>query len=187
MGTILKSAWPFAVTSALGILLTNTDILIISWMRTAVDVGVYSAAIRIVQLLYLAPGIIATTTLPVFSRLAKRDPTGFRLALERTVSLVFLISIPISLGGAILSSGIIRLIFGPAYVAGSIAFSILMLSLAFDYSGGIIGNAVFAYDHQKSLIVCSVIGGVGNVVFDLLLIPRWGMDGSAVATLSRRY
>jgi O-antigen/teichoic acid export membrane protein len=183
MGAILKTAWPFAVTSALGALLTNTDILVISWMRTAVDVGVYSAAIRIIQLLYLAPAIISTTTLPIFSRLAKRDPLGFRFALERTVSLVFLISVPISLGGAILSSGIIRLVFGPAYVAGSVAFSILMLSLAFDYAGGIIGNAVFAYDHQRSLIVCSIIGGVGNVVFDLLFIPRWGMNGSAVATL----
>lgn len=152
-------------------------------MRTAVDVGVYSAAIRIVQLLYLVPGIISTTTLPIFSRLAKRDPTAFRLALERTVSLIFLISVPISLGGAILSSGIMRLVFGPVYVAGSIAFSILMLSLSFDYAGSVIGNAVFAYDHQKSLIICSVLGGVGNLVFDLLLIPRWGMNGSAVATL----
>ncbi|MGB7957877.1 MAG: oligosaccharide flippase family protein [Minisyncoccia bacterium] len=183
MGAILRTAWPFAVTSALGALLTSTDIIVISWMRTAVDVGVYSAAIRIVQLLYLVPGIISTTTLPIFSRLAKRDPTAFRLALERTVSLIFLISVPISLGGAILSSGIMRLVFGPVYVAGSIAFSILMLSLSFDYAGSVIGNAVFAYDHQKSLIICSVLGGVGNLVFDLLLIPRWGMNGSAVATL----
>ena len=183
MVAILKTAWPFAITGALGILFTNTDILIISWMRTAAEVGIYSAAIRIVQVLYIVPAIIQLSTLPILSRLAKHDSQKFRFALERTVSLIFLISIPLSLGGAILGRGIMQLVFGSAYAAGGAAFSILMLSLSFDYAGGIIANAVFAYDHQKSLIVFSAIGGVGNVILDLLLIPHWGMAGSAVATL----
>ncbi len=183
MIAILKTAWPFAITGALGILLTNTDILIISWMRTAAEVGIYSAAIRIVQVLYLVPGIIQVSTLPLFARLAKRDPEKFRSVLERTVSLIFLISIPVSLGGAILGSGIMRLVFGSAYIAGGATLSILMFTLSFDYAGGIISNGIFAYDHQKSLIISSVIGGFGNVLFDLLFIPHWGMVGSAAATL----
>jgi O-antigen/teichoic acid export membrane protein len=183
MVAILKTAWPFAVTGALGILLTNTDILIISWMRSATEVGIYSAAIRIVQVLYIVPGIIQLSTLPIFARLAKQDPLKFRLSLERVVSFIFLISLPISLGGVILGSGIMRVVFGPAYMVGGVAFSILMLSLSFDYAGNIISNGIFAYDHQKSLIVASAIGGFGNVLFDLLLIPHWGMAGSAVATL----
>jgi PST family polysaccharide transporter len=183
MIAIMKTAWPFAITGALGILLTNTDILIISWMRTAAEVGIYSAAIRIVQILYLVPMIIQVSTLPILSRLAKRDPLKFRVALERTVSFIFFLSIPFSLGGAILGSGIMRFVFGSAYVAGGIAFSILMLGLSFDFAATIIASAIFAYDHQKSLIICSVLGGVGNVLFDLLLIPHLGMAGSAVATL----
>ena len=95
----------------------------------------------------------------------------------------FLISIPISLGGAILGKRDHAARFGAAYIAGGTAFSILMLTLSFDYAGFVISNAIFAYDHQKSLIVSSVIGGLGNVLFDLLLIPHWGMAGSAVATL----
>ena len=58
-----------------------------------------------------------------------------------------------------------------------------MLTLSFDYAAVVISGAIFAHDHQKSLIISSVIGGVGNVLFDLLLIPHWGMAGSAVATL----
>ena len=58
-----------------------------------------------------------------------------------------------------------------------------MFTLSFDYAGGIISNGIFAYDHQKSLIISSVIGGFGNVLFDLLFIPHWGMVGSAAATL----
>ena len=106
---ILKTAWPFAITSALGILFTNTDILIISWMRSAAEVGIYAAAIRIIQVLYIVPAIICSSTLPLLARLAKHDPIKFRFALERAISLIFLLSVPISLGGAILGGGIMQL------------------------------------------------------------------------------
>jgi O-antigen/teichoic acid export membrane protein len=183
MGIILKSAWPFAIISALGVLLTSSDILIISWMKSASDVGIYSAGIRIIQLLYIIPTIIQLSTLPILSRLTKGDPGKFRLAFEKIFSLVFLVSLPISLGGAILGAQIMGLVFGNAYVVGGMALSILMLGISIDYAGGVISNSVFVRDHQKSLITCTAIAGVANILFDLLLIPRWGMAGSAMATL----
>jgi O-antigen/teichoic acid export membrane protein len=167
----------------LGILFTNTDILIISWVKNASDVGVYSAVIRIIQLLYLIPMVIQMSTLPIFSRLAKNNPEKFRFVLERVISLIFLISIPLSFGGAILGGEIMGLVFGSAYIVGGLAFSILMLSMSYDYTGAIIGNAIFSYNHQKNLIVSSAIGGISNVLLDLLFIHHWGIVGSAVATL----
>lgn len=180
---ILESAWPFAVTGALGLLFTNTDILIISWIKTASDVGVYSAAIRIVQVLYLVPGVIQVSTLPLFSRLARHDDKKFRLTLEQTVALVLFASIPMAIGGFILGTSIMTFIFGSAFASGGLAFKILMITLLFDFPGSVIVNAIFVYSNQKSLIVTSAIGGVSNVLFDILFIPRWGMTGSACATL----
>lgn len=179
----LQSAWPFAITGALGLLFTNTDILIISWMKTASDVGIYSAAIRIIQILYLVPGIVQMSTLPVFSRLAGRDNAAMRRALERTIGIVFLASIPLTVGGIILGTQIVSFIFGNNFAPGAPAFKILMVTLLVDFPGSIIVNAIFAYAHQKSLIVTSAIGGISNVLFDLLLIPQFGMTGSAIATL----
>jgi O-antigen/teichoic acid export membrane protein len=183
VGPIIRSAWPFAVIGALGLLLTNTDILIISWMRSASDVGVYSAVIRIVQMLYLVPGIIQTATLPVFSRLAKKDNEKFRSVFERTLGFIFLASAPLALGGVILGTQVMGIIFGPAYRAGGMALKVLMVSMLFDFPASIIAAAVFAYDHQKGLIISSTIAGVANVLFDVLLIPRFGITGSAFATL----
>ena len=183
MMAIMKTAWPFAVTGALGILLTNTDILIISWMRSASEVGIYSAAIRIVQVLYLVPGVVQMSTMPLLARLAKNDNRRFRAVLERTLALIFLLSIPLSLGGIILGTPIMQLVFGAGYAVGGLALSILMLNLSFDYAGSVIAGGIFAYDHQKNLIISSAIAGIGNVLLDLILIPRWGITGSAFATL----
>ena len=179
---ILQSAWPFAITGALGILLTNTDILIISWMRTASDVGIYSAALRIIQTLYLVPVVFQFSVLPLFSRLAETDNPRFRAALERIIGTLFIISVPLAVGSFILGTEIMGFVFGPAYAMGGLAFKILMLTMLVDFPAAIIANAIFAYNHQKSLIATSAIGGLSNVFFDILLIPYFGITGSAIAT-----
>ncbi len=66
---------------------------------------------------------------------------------------------------------------------GRASFKLLSATLFFDFAAAIVINALFAYEHQKSLIVSSALGGVVNVGLDLALIPFFGMAGSAVATL----
>lgn len=181
---VLRSAWPFAITGALGALLTNADILIISWLLNASDVGIYSSVIRIIQLLYLIPTVIVQySIIPVFARFARKDDARFRQALERILAFVFSISIPLALGGLVLGTQIMVLIFGAAYGPGGWSLRILMLTMLADYPAAIISSAIFAYEHQKSLIITSSIAGFSNVALDLLLIPRYGIVGSAVATL----
>lgn len=180
---IVQSAWPFAIVGALGLLLTNTDILIISWMRDASDVGIYSAGIRIIQVLYLVPGVLQISTMPLFSRLANVDNKKFRAAFERIVSVLFVASIPLAIGGIVVGTQVLSLIFGSAFAPGGPAFKLLMVTMIVDFPGSIIAAAIFTYGHQKSLIITSAVGGVSNVLLDLLLIPRFGMTGSAVGTL----
>ena len=181
---IVTSAWPFAVTGGLGFLLTNADVLIISWLKTASDVGIYGAAIRIIQIFYLVPMIFQFSTLPLLARLAaNRDTEKFRNALERVVSVIFVASIPLAIGGFVVGTEVMRLVFGAAYASGGLSLKILMLTMLVDFPAAVISNAIFAYDHQKSLIVASAIGGVGNVILDIALIPHFGIAGSAIATL----
>ncbi len=180
---IISSAWPFAITGALGVLLTNADILIISWLRTASELGIYAAAVRIIQVLYLVPMIFQFSTLPLLSRLAENDNERFRAGLERTIGFVFLASVPMAIGGLIIGTQFMSLLFGSAYAGGGLSFKILMIALLFDYPATIIGAAVFAYNHQRSLITAAAIGGIANVGLDLIFIPLWGIAGSATATL----
>jgi O-antigen/teichoic acid export membrane protein len=183
IGPILNAAWPFAITGALGTLLTSADILIISWMKTSSDVGIYSAVIRIIQVLYLIPVVIQYSALPLFARLAHKDNPGFRAVFERIVGVIFVASVPLAVGGAILGAEIMHLVFGAAYLGGGLSFRILIVGMMFDFPTVVISSAIFAYNHQRSLIITSIIGGATNVLFDLLLIPRFGITGSAVATL----
>jgi O-antigen/teichoic acid export membrane protein len=184
MRPLFTAAWPFAISGLLGALLLNTDIILIGWFRSATDVGLYSAAQRIIQVLYIIPSILAMSVLPLFSRLANQSDTArHRSVFEQTMSLALLVAIPAAVGGFLLGLPIMQLVFGGEYVPATASFKILMLTMAVDFPAVILANAIFSFNRQKSLILYAAIGGIGNVVFDLLLIPRYGITGSAFATL----
>ncbi|PIR87418.1 MAG: hypothetical protein COU11_00625 [Candidatus Harrisonbacteria bacterium CG10_big_fil_rev_8_21_14_0_10_49_15] len=180
---ILTLAWPFAISGLLGGLMLNTDILMLGWYTSAEDVGLYSAAQRIIQILYILPAILAASILPIFARLAAGDKEKFRRVFERVASIILLAAIPIAVGGAILNKEIITLIFGFPFLAAAIPFALLSLTILADYPSVILSNAIFSYNKHRKLVVFAAIGGFGNVVLNFLLIPRYGIIGCAIATL----
>lgn len=181
--SILYSSWPIAISGVLGSLMINTDIILIGFFKSAESVGFYSAAQRPIQLLYLFPSIIATSIFPALARLANKENLKIRQILERTISISLLAALPISIGGAILGRDLINLVFGAGYEPAVLSFQILLLTILVNFPALILINAIFAYNRQKSLVALSAIGGVSNVILDLIFIPPFGITGSAAATL----
>src|SRR3989344_4062253 len=91
---ILSSAWPFAISGVLGVLMVNTDILIIGFLGSAEQVGFYSVAVRIVQILYIFSAVAASSSLPIFSRFVKNEKEKIRGALENMLKFAFSFSLP---------------------------------------------------------------------------------------------
>ncbi len=180
---ILSSAWPFAISGVLGLLLLNTDILIIGMFRKAQDVGFYSAAVRVIQLLYIFAGTVAQSSLPIFSRFVKEEKARIRTAIQNILRFALSFSFVVAFSGIAGGREIITLLFGSEYLPATLSFQILLLTFAFSFVAVILNNVVFVYDKQKILIIYAAIGGLTNVALDLLLIPPYGISGSAVATL----
>ncbi len=180
---LITSAWPFALAGLLGGLMVNTDVLIIGWMRPAEDVGFYSAAQRIVLLLYILPSILSTSSFPLLSRLAgEGNHVRARAVLEKTLSLSFLLAFPITIGGILLGSHFVSFIFGSSFVPATRAMQVLLLTVPLNFAAIILSNAVFAYNQQKKLMIYAAVGGTLNIILDFVLIPHWGIAGASAAT-----
>jgi O-antigen/teichoic acid export membrane protein len=184
---IFSASWPFAISGLLGSLMINTDILMIGWLSSASEVGLYSAAHRIIQLLYILPSILAISILPTFSRFALSDPAKMRRGLEHVLVFCFLVSLPIVVGGIIIAPEIISTVFGSSYAPATLSFILLLITILADFPAVILSNAVFAFGRQRSLMFYALLGGLMNVAFDLILIPKYGIAGSALATLIAQF
>ncbi len=180
---LLSAAWPFALLGLLGSIMLNTDIIMLGWLRTETEIGYYSSAQKIIFTLYILPTLIGAAAFPTWTRLANKDKMAFADLLEKALKTVFLIAVPITIGGLIIGSEVMDLFFGAEYQPAALTFQILLLSLAINYPAAILGNALFAYNQQRHFILYGGIGALANVTLNFLLIPVWGIAGAAVATV----
>src|SRR3989344_2067682 len=180
---ILATAWPFGLLGLMGVINLNTDIVMLGWIRTAEEVGYYSAAQKIIQLLYILPAVFASGVFPALSRIVQNDRLSAKKLLRKTVM--------ISMSAAVIFSAIgifgadlgVETLFGKEYLPAVSALQILMATLLVVYPSTLLGNAIFAYDHQKSFVWLVLAAIFGNIFFNILLIPNWGIEGAAVSTL----
>ena len=180
---IIYTAWPFALLGMLTGIILNTDIIMLGWLRDAKDIGFYSVAQKIILVLYTLPALIATSSFPAFTRLAGKDKEAFSDLIVKSLKAIFMLSLPLTIGGVIVGFDLIDLIFGSTYHASVTTFQILLFSLVINFPITIIGNALFAYNKQNEFIKYSALAAGSNIAFNFLLIPIWGIEGAAISTI----
>lgn len=180
---ILRSAWPFALTGFFSAFLLYTDSLMLGWMKSSSDVGLYAAAQRPIQLLWALPTILAFSAFPVMSRLSKESNQRFGSFLGQAISASLILALPLTMGSLILGQRIVTFMYGSAYIASTSAFQYLSLSFLTVFPSVIIGYAIFSHDMQKRFIIFNAGGAVINIILNAILIPKYGAPGAAIATI----
>lgn len=183
LGPLFNAAWPFGLVGVLGAVMINTDTIMIGWMQNATQVGFYSAAQKPILLLYILPSLIAGAFFPSLSRFAHKEKEKFKSLLESGLTFVFLLSIPFAVGIFLTADKLTYLFYGAEYEPAILTLKILSITVLSAYPASLIGNSIFAYNLQKILVAYSAIGALGNIFFNYLLIPVWGINGAAIATL----
>lgn len=181
--TILAKAVPFSLAGLLGALMLNTDTVILGYFVTATAMGLYSAAQRPVMVLFAIPSILSTAIFPSMARLAKESAERFGKVLETALTASFLLSLPIFAGGAILATDFIRVLFGVEYIGGAPTFAVILFTIILAFPQAFLINGIFAFGEQKKFIRFIIVGVLGNAILDILFIPRFGIIGSAYATV----
>jgi O-antigen/teichoic acid export membrane protein len=181
---IISAALPLALLGALGVFMVNVDLLMIGWWRTPEEVGFYSAGHRIVQLLYTLAAIFASSIFPALSRMVRAGASEkITFFMERSVVSVLAVAFPLTLGSVVIGSSLISFVYGIEYLPGAFTFQILSLTFFLHFVWVLIVNLIFAYDKQKSVVPYLVGAIVLNLALNALLIPRYGIEGSALGTV----
>ncbi len=78
---------------------------------------------------------------------------------------------------------VVKLLFGVAYAEASTVLAIHIWAGVFVALGVASGGWLTAENLQKYSFYRTVIGGLANVILNFLLIPKYGINGAAVATV----
>lgn len=186
--TILKSLvsdgkWTFC--SAIAIALTSgAAILLLKSMTSSLETGIYAGAFRIALILQFIPSVICKSFLPVIANLHDSSDKIELGGLEKELfRLLWLFGYSAALFFLVAGDWIVPFILGEEYRASSTPLKILAVMLI-PLSVGAARTVYFAKDRAyKKLLVADVSGAALTVILGFLLIPRYGANGAALASL----
>ncbi|MFB6081540.1 MAG: flippase [Halanaeroarchaeum sp.] len=180
---LLRFSAPLVVTAAMSFVLGDVDTFMLGYFADTGAVGVYNVIYPISQLLTMALGAIGFMFMPVISSL---DAEGATAEMHRTYQVVtkwvFMATLPVFLVVALFPTMTITVTFGGEYAVGAAALSVLAVAYFSHAIAGPNANVLTAIGNTRTIMWDNVAIATLNVVLNLVLIPRYGYYGAAVAT-----
>jgi O-antigen/teichoic acid export membrane protein len=178
----LLAALPFAVSNLMWSMYYQVDTALLSGLSTPRDTGIYGALYRFVDLVQVIPRLLIVVAFPVMAVDWLRNRGRFHRLYRSLRSVITCAALPVLFVLAGWSAPIIRLVFGPAYVEGARALSWIMLGNYFAFHSLLMVQASQAAGRERALAAGLTLTVAINVVLNVLLIPRLGFRGAALAT-----
>ncbi|HHS83951.1 MAG TPA: flippase, partial [Gammaproteobacteria bacterium] len=176
-------AAPLALLAGLQIINTRVDIIMLGAMRGAAEVAVYNV---VSQGAMLASFVLVAATGVISPLVARMYAQGELQQLQRLVTAssraIFFATLPIA-GGMLLFGEPFLSLFGEQYVNGYYALLILLTGQVFNTAFGAVGVLLTMTNHGNLAAKGAAISVVANIILNGVLIPVWGVEGAATASM----
>jgi O-antigen/teichoic acid export membrane protein len=180
---VFRTSLPMFLSSALYLVVSQTDVVMLGAMTKPEDVGVYIIMMKLglgVNFILMSINMVLG---PKFAELYSRDDMqGLISVAQKSSKLIFyctapFLSILIVFGKPILG------FFGEDFIGGYTALIFIALGQFVNSICGSVGYFMNMTGHQKIFCRIVFLGALLNIVLNLLLIPRYGITGAAIASL----
>lgn len=182
IGTLLGYSIPQSLTLMVFRLVQWMDILMLSWLGTLEQVGLYRVAVSIALIGSLPMVAITTTLSPYIAELAYvKELDRLNRILHQVTRWLFILIVPIYLVMLLLPDLCLE-VFGPGYEASRASLIVLLAGQAFH----MVTSPTTRMIPMAGYAVLNLVNGVAalalNATLCWLFIPTWGSVGAALAT-----
>ncbi|MFU0823645.1 MAG: Teichuronic acid biosynthesis protein TuaB [Clostridium sp.] len=181
---LILNSLPFLLSALLSLINGNIDSIIIGFMRTDGELGLYSSAYKVIYFLINLIAIIFTPFFPILIELFHNNKLReLKDTIDNLWKIIVMIAYPMLIGGILLSQQIIVLLFGEEFKEGYMVFSILLIYAFILFLRENYGYSLNAWNREKSYLKTVTISAVTNAVLNLMLIPAYGINAAAITTV----
>ncbi len=159
--------------------------LMLGRMSTQADLGNFGQADKIVKFVLAVVTATGTVMLPhVANKFAKGDIKGVRNSLYSSFNFVSAIAIPMMFGLMAIAKKFGPWFLGNGFVlSGSVMFIEAPIIVFIAWSNVTGTQYLMPINRVRDYTTSVTIGAVSNIVFNFLLIGKWGANGAALATV----
>lgn len=180
---LLKDSWPLMLSGIAVMTYMKIDQIMLGQMAGEEAVGIYSAAVRISEVWYFIPMTIVASVFPAILEVKKRSEEQYYRRLQHLYDLMVWLAVAVALPMTFLSTPIVTFLFGEAFAASGPVLAIHIWAAVFVFLGVASGKWFVAENRQALSFQRAMIGLAVNVVLNFLLIPGFGPNGAAIATV----
>lgn len=179
---LLQQSWPVILTGMAIIIYMRIDMVMLKFMQGDVAVGLYATAARISEVWYFIPSAIVSSVAPAIIR-SKDNPKIYYDRIGRLFSLMSLIALVIGCGIALSAHWIIHVLYTDDFRGAAPVLAVHIWASIFVF----LGVAQTPWDMSQNLLKLgfyrTLAGAIGNVLLNLVLIPKYSAMGAAIATV----
>ena len=191
--TLLKISIPLMFAQSVQFIMAWTDKLMLGAIDTPnvvngittniEEVGVYYTAFKLSMFAAVALMAINSIASPKFAEMfAKNDMEGLKKVIHQSTKMIFWSSAPLVIIFFIFPEFFLGL-FGEEFKIGVTAFVFLSCGRLISSFSGSVGNILQMTGNQNIYAKILLFGAILNVLLNLILIPRYGINGAAIASM----
>ncbi len=181
---VLKRSYPYALASIMVTIYLKIDqVMLGSIMGDKSQVGIYSAAVRIAEMWTFVPLAVIASFKPVIISYKETNEEKYKLNLQRLYNIISLLCFAFALFMLFAGNIVIYILYGTEFASANIPMYILLWGIWFGNLGNVHYIWMICEEKQKYSLFYSFSGCITNIIFNIILIPRFGMIGAAIATL----
>jgi O-antigen/teichoic acid export membrane protein len=181
--SLLKDSWPLMLSGLVVMVYMRIDQIMIKNMINEEAVGYYSAAVRLCEAWYFIPVTLCNSIFPAIVNAKNVSEEFYNNRMQKLYDILTWMAIGIAIPVTIFSDQIIQLLFGNEFSPAAPVLTIYIWAGVAVFLGVASSQYLINENLTKLSFFRTLVGMILNVVLNLVLIPIYGIIGSAVATL----
>jgi O-antigen/teichoic acid export membrane protein len=169
------------------VIYSRLDTILLQQLLGPRAVGQYGVAVRVMEVLFVIPGVLGTTIFPSIARNLRAHPAMVVTRGLKAIRWLVLASLPVAVAGSLVGPALFGPVFGREFGASGPAFQILVWTVVPVFAS-IVTSSIIAAGARPIVNTYLAAGMVLlNLVGNLVLIPRYGISGAAAVRLATEW
>ena len=181
--SLIKNTYAIGLASFFILIYYNLDMVMLGYMKSGDDIGIYNAAVKIFLIFVVPFQLILLSFFPRLSKIGLKNSSEFKDNFFQYAMFMSVATIILSWILFMFSSDLVRFIFGYRYENAVIPLEIFSINVFVVGVNMLIGNPLIAWGKQNRYLIAIGLGAFSNVILNLILIPKFSYNGAVMATV----
>jgi len=183
MKSYIVRGFPLMLSAASAVIYLKIDILFLSNMAGKEVTGIYSVAARLSEVWYVLPAALALAAFPEMVKLREKSQKRFLKRMQDALDAFAIFGTMVAFSSLFWAGPLVAFLFGEPYAAAVPVLQLYVWAGIVFATRSLIQKWLLAEDFFWGSAIINLTGAVLNVVLNLILIPQYGAEGAAIATV----